>query len=89
MVHALHNDSVIGDANESANSQATVKGEKGAHHGFHTSHPAVQHVHGRLHLPGRAPDLAGVAQSDRDSLNAVRNNPSQEYGEGSGQDDTI
>lgn len=73
MVHPLHNASVIGDAKEIERSQAAVKGSKGADHGFHTPHPTFQHIHGLLHLPGRATDLAGVACSDRGNPMAARN----------------
>ena len=73
MVHPLHNVSVIDDANEIERGQAAVKGEKGVHHGFHTPHPAFQHIHGLLHLSARAADLARVAYSDRGTLHAAHN----------------
>ncbi len=50
-----------------------MREQKGVRHGFHTPPPTFQHIHGLLHLPGRAADLARVARSDRDSLNAARN----------------
>ncbi len=57
-----------------------MKGKKGAHHGCHTPHSAFQPLHGRLHLPGRAADLAGVTSLDRDSPHAARNETPYTHG---------